>query len=276
MTVLAKSPLFAVLCAVDILTLLPISGRIKTLGELDNSARAEPVAAEGYESLGVVKAADAACSFHFYIASYMLRKELYIIESCAARREAGRSLYIVGTGARDYIAHCYLLVLGKQAGFDNDLQNFSLARGANRLYLIFDIDGIAGLELADIYNHIYLIRAVFHCVLCLKDLDGGSVIAVGEADDGAYLHPVPDIVLRSFYKRGRDTRARRAEFFGIDKYLFDIAPPGSDSEQGVIDFFENFSDVHFLFLRCVFCGKKQSLSFVKNPYKSYDVQRDAS
>ena len=67
-----------------------------------------------------------------------------------------------------------------------------------------------------------------------------------------------------------------AEFFGIDKYLFDIAPPGSDPEQGVVDFFENFSDVHFLFLRCVFCGKKQSLRFVKNPYKSYDVQRDAS
>ena len=65
MTVLAKSPLFAVLCAVDILTLLSISGRIKALGELDYSARAEPVASEGYESLGVVKAADAACGFSF-------------------------------------------------------------------------------------------------------------------------------------------------------------------------------------------------------------------
>ena len=206
----------------------------------------------------------------------MLRKELYIIECCAARRETGRSLYIVGTGARDYIAHCYLLVLGKQAGFDNDLQNFSLARGANRLYLILDIDGVAGFEFADIYDHIYLIRAVCNGIFRLEDLGGGGVIAVGEAYNGAYFHLVSNIVLRSFYKRGRDTRTRRAEFFGIDKYLFDIAPPGSDPEQGVVDFFENFSDVHFLFLRCVFCGKKQSLRFVKNPYKSYDVQRDAS
>ena len=206
----------------------------------------------------------------------MLRKELYIIEGCAARREAGRSLYIVGTGARDYIAHCYLLVLGKQAGFDNDFQYLALARGANRLYLIFDIDGIAGLELTDIYDHVYLIRAVCNGIRCLKDLGGGGVIAVREADDGAYLYPAPDIFFRSFDKRGRDARARCAEFFGIDKYLFDITPPGGDSEQGVVDFFENFSDVHFLFLRCVFCGKKQSLRFVKNPYKSYDVQRDAS
>lgn len=256
MTVLAKSPLFAVLCAVDILTLLSISGRIKTLGELDNSARAEPVAAEGYELLSILEATDAACCFHFHIASYMLRKELYIIEGCAARREAGRSLYIVGTGARDYIAHCYLLVLGKQAGFDNDFQYLALARGANRLYLIFDIDGIAGLELADIYNHIYLVRAVCNGIRCLKDLCGGSVIAVGEAYNGAYLHPVPDIVLRSFYKRGRDTRARRAEFFGIDKYLFDIAPASGYSEQGVIDFLR-------ISLMSIFCSSVV-FSAVKN------------
>lgn len=263
MTVLAKSPLFAVLCAVDILTLLSISGRIKTLGELDYSARAEPVAAEGYESLGVVKAADAACGFHFYVASYMLRKELYIIEGCAARREAGRSLYIVGTGARDYIAHCYLLVLGKQAGFDNDLQDFSLARGANRLYLILDIDGVAGFEFADIYNHIYLVRAVCNGIFRLKDLGGGGVIAVRKAYNGAYLHPVPDIIFRSFDKRGRDARARCAEFFGIDKYLFDIAPPGSDPEQGVVDFLR-------ISLMSIFCSSVV-FSAVKN--KAYALSK---
>lgn len=256
MTVLAKSPLFAVLCAVDILTLLSISGRIKTLGELDNSARAKSVAAEGYELLSILEAADAACGFHFHVASYMLRKELYIIESCAARREAGRSLYIVGTGARDYIAHCYLFAFGQQAGFDNDLQNFSLARGANRLYLILDIDGVAGFEFADIYDHVYLIRAVCNGIFRLKDLGGGGVIAVRKADDGAYLHPVPDIFFRSFDKCGRDTRARRAEFFGIDKYLFDIAPPGSDSEQGVIDFLR-------ISLMSIFCSSVV-FSAVKN------------
>lgn len=120
----------------------------------------------------------------------------------------------------------------------------------------FDIDGIAGFEFADIYNHIYLIRAVFHCVLCLKDLCGGSVIAVGEAYNGAYLHSVPDIFFRSFDKRGRDTRTRRAEFFGIDKYLFDIAPPGSDSEQGVIDFLR-------ISLMSIFCSSVV-FSAVKN------------
>ena len=206
----------------------------------------------------------------------MLRKELYIIECCAAERKSCRGFYIIRARTGNYLAHCYFFAFGQQAGFDNDFQYLALARGANRLYLILDIDGVAGFEFADIYDHIYLIRAVCNGIFRLEDLGGGGVIAVREADDGAYLHPVSDIFFRSFDKRGRDARARRAEFFGIDKYLFDIAPPGSDPEQGVVDFFENFSDVHFLFLRCVFCGKKQSLRFVKNPYKSYDVQRDAS
>lgn len=129
MTVLAKSPLFAVLCAVDILTLLSISGRIKTLGELDNLL--VPSLSQPRDmNLSASSRLLDACAFIFTLLPICSEKSFYIIEKLRrpSRSRFSRSLYIVGTGARDYIAHCYLLVLGKQAGFDNDLQDFSRTR----------------------------------------------------------------------------------------------------------------------------------------------------
>ena len=142
------------------------------------------------------------------------------------------------------MAHFHLFFLREQTGFDDDLQDALAADFLQRADLAQHIVVHAGLQGADVDDHIQLIRAVLDGVLRLKHLGGGGVVAVRETDDGADLHLVTDIFLRLSDIAGRDADGCGAVMDGIIAECLDLFPGGGLREQGVINHGHDFISKH--------------------------------
>jgi len=174
----------------------------------------------------------------------VLREQLDVVEGRARGREAGRGLDEVGARGGDDAAHLDLLLVGQQAGLDDDLEDAALAGGLDGSDLVFELVPLPVLDPAEIDDHVDLVRAVGDGVGGLEALDGGRRIAVREADDGADGHFVAQIVLRLAHVGGRDADGRGLIGHGVVADGFDFAPRRGLGEQRVVNLAENFFHVH--------------------------------
>ena len=103
----------------------------QTLGDLHDSGGAQTGCAQSDELLSVIDGGNAACGLDLHMGSNVLGKQLHIGEGSACGGEASGGLDVVSAGVGDTLAQGDLLLIGEQAGFDDDLQKFALAGSLN-------------------------------------------------------------------------------------------------------------------------------------------------
>ena len=211
-------------------------------------ASPEAVCAEVEELLDVLDGGDAARSLDLAATRNVLCEQLNVVEGRTAGGEAGRCLDEVGTGLGHDVAHLDLLVVGQQAGLDDDLQDLvahSLLHGTDVL-----ADGIVLLILqaADVDDHVHLGSAVFDGSLCLKGLAGGVHGTQREAHHAAHRDAARHILDRLLYIAGVDADGCGVVGNGFVTQGLDLGPGGLRLQQGVIDMGENFFAGHVVVL----------------------------
>ena len=90
-------------------------------------AGAEPVGAEFDEILGVLKVRYASGCLDFYIRANVRLHQSHVFSCGPAGGKTGGGLDVFSAGLRHKIAATYLLVVGKKAGLDYDLEELSPA-----------------------------------------------------------------------------------------------------------------------------------------------------
>ena len=112
----------------------------------------------------------------------------------------------------------------------------------------------AVLDHGEIYDHIYLIRAVFYGIGGLKGFGRSGHVAVGEAYDRAYFHPAVDIALCAGNVAGRDTYACAVIFYGLVAQSADLTGGAVRAQQSVIAFFKDRFYIHIILSLCFSCS----------------------
>ena len=171
-------------------------------------------------------------------------EERHVVEGSAGLGEACGGLDIVRAAVRDSLAHGNLLVIGEQAGFDDDLQKLSLAGALHRGDFGGDVVPFGFLGPADVDDHVHLIGSVVHGVGGHEALGGGGVVAVGEADDGADGQFVPHIGFRLLDKGGGDADGGGVVLHAVVADTPDVRPGGGLGQQSVVALGENFTQFH--------------------------------
>ena len=168
----------------------------------------------------------------------------HIVKGRAALREAGGGLDIFRAARRDDLAELDLLLVREQAALDDDLEELPAARGLDADDLVEQHIPALVLHHAEIDDHIDLVRAVFHGVLGLKDLGGGGIVAVWEADNGADLHLTVYIAFGSRHMRGRDADGGAAEADRVIAQSADLRGGAVGAEERVVAAGKNVFYIH--------------------------------
>ena len=101
----------------------------QALCDLDDPGGAQPGRAQLDKLLSILQAGNAAGGLDLHVRGHMLGEQLHIVESGAGLGKARGGLDIVRAGIGDALAQGDLLVIGQQAGLDDDFQQLSLAGG---------------------------------------------------------------------------------------------------------------------------------------------------
>ncbi len=243
-----------------------VTSSLLILSQLDDTAGTQSSSAQLDELDGIVEGGDAAGSLHLYIGTDVLGEQLDVSEGGASLGETGGGLDVVSASLGHQLAHGDLLLVGQQAGLDDNLQDLVAAGSLQGLDLVQDLVMVAGLQIADIDHHIDLVSAVGDSVLGLELLHSGGVVAVGEADNGADSHLVTYVLLGSLYEGRRDAYGSSAVSHSVVTDHLDLFPYGSLSQQGVVNFGINFFSIHdiypFLAVPLAACGNVCFLFFL--------------
>ena len=170
----------------------------------------------------------------------MLCEQLNVVEGRTAGGEAGRCLDEVGTGLGHDVAHLDLLVVGQQAGLDDDLQHLVAHSSLDGGNVIADVVVLLVLQPADVNDHIDLGRAVLDGCFSLKGLAFGVHSAKGEADDAADRHAARHILDGLLDVAGVDADRRAVVGDGLIAEGADLGPGCLGLEQGVVDLAQHF------------------------------------
>ena len=201
---------------------------------LDDAAGAQAVGPQGHEVPGVVQVGDSAGGLDLHMGGHMGLEQGHVLPGGSAAAEAGGGLDIVRAGLRHHPAHLHLFGVGEQAGFDDDLQEPSLAGVLHGADFIQHPVIQAVLHPADVDDHVDLRCAVVHGVGGLEALGGGGVVAVGEADDGAHGDLARHILRRLLHIGGGDAHAGAAVLHAIVADGPDLVPGSRLGQQGVV------------------------------------------
>ena len=152
----------------------------------------------------------------------------------SAGGKAGAGLDEVRARVGDDAAEAALLVVGEQAALDDDLEDVALAGAAHGGDILGDGVPVAVLDHGEVYDHVYLIRALGNGVGGLEGLGGGGHVAVREADDRADRHAAGEVFLRARNVAGGNADRGAAVFHGLvteGAYFF---APGVGAQQGMV------------------------------------------
>ena len=147
----------------------------------------------------------------------------------AAGREPGRGLDEVGAGRLGQLAGADLLVVGQVGVLEDDLDDRAGAVGDldDRRDVRPDVGVAAGLQRADLDDHVELGRAVGQRSLGLEDLRRGHGVAVREADHG------PDRDVRAArIAAARRTSAGRTQ---TDATSYSSGEPAAGLDERVVE-----------------------------------------
>ena len=152
--------------------------------------------------------------------------------------EAGRGLDEVGLGLLGEAAGDHLLLVGEEAGLDDDL-----AEGAGFVARLGDAGDVLAnlglhpaLERADVDHHVDLASAVPDRPAGLEDLDLRRSGTEREADDrGDADVGVPQVVRGAADPRRVDADGREPEFGRLGAELVDVGDDGVGPQQRVVD-----------------------------------------
>ena len=203
-------------------------------------ASPEAVCAEVEELLDVLDGGDAARSLDLAATRNVLCEQLNVVEGRTAGGEAGRCLDEVGTGLGHDVAHLDLLVVGQQAGLDDDLQHLVAHSSLDGGNVIADVVVLLVLQPADVDDHIDLGRAVLDGSFSLKCLALGVHSAEGEADDTADRHAARHVLDGLLDVAGVDADRRAVVGDGLIAEGPDLGPGCLRLEQGVVDLAQHF------------------------------------
>ena len=212
--------------------------------DLDGAGGAQTVCAEGEELFHIVHGGDAASSLDLAAACHALDHQLDVVEGCACGGEAGAGLDVVSACLADDVTHPALLVVGQQAGLDDDLQDLiahSLLDGADVL-----AHGVvlAVLQAADVDDHIHLGCTVLDGGLGLKGLGSGVHRTQREADHTAHRDAACHVLDGLLHIAGVDADRGRVVCNGLVAQGLDLGPCGLRLEQGVIDVGQDLFSIH--------------------------------
>jgi hypothetical protein len=190
---------------------------------------------------GVAKGADATGGFDSGSVAGYSTEDAYIVDGGSAVGEAGAGLEEVGPGGEGDVGGAELFLEAEEAGLEDDFDDGSRSVGEfdDAVDVVVDgfvVTGLAGLEQADVEDHVDVVGAV------LKDADGLVALGAGEggsegkADDdadgdsgaaeggGGQRDPV-----------GVDHGAGEAMLSGLMADLEDLGTVGVGFEQGVVE-----------------------------------------
>ena len=177
----------------------------------------------------------------------MLCEQLHVGEGGTGLRKTGGSLDIIGTGVRNALAKSDLLIVGQQAGFDDDLQELTLAGGLDGGDLIGDLGPLALLGPADVDDHVHFVGAVIHGIGGHEALCGSGGVAIGEADDGADGQAFAHIFLGLLDEGGGDADGSGGVLHAVVANGLNLSPCGGLRQQSVVALGENFLEFHIYF-----------------------------
>ena len=203
-------------------------------------ASPEAVCAEVEELLDVLDGGDAARSLDLAATRNVLCEQLNVVEGRTAGGEAGRCLDEVGTSLGHDVAHLDLLVVGQQAGLDDDLQHLVAHSSLDGGNVIADVVVLLVLQPADVDDHIDLGRAVLDGSFSLKCLAFGVHSAEGETNDTADRHAARHILDGLLDVAGVDADRRAVVGDGLIAEGADLGPGCLRLEQGVVDLAQHF------------------------------------
>ena len=172
------------------------------------------------------------------------RKQFHIVEGGTGLGEARGGFDVVRAGVGDSLAQGDLLLIGQQAGLDNDLQELALAGLLHGGDLIAHLVKESGLGPADVDDHVHFIRAVVHSIGGHEALGGGGIVAIGEADNGTDGQSFAYILLGLPDKAGRDADGSGMVLHSVVADALDVRPGGGLGQQGMVAFGKNFRNFH--------------------------------
>ena len=202
--------------------------------QLDCAGGAQTVSAKVEEFFDILHGGDTAGSLDLAAPPDMLGKQRNVMEGRTAGREAGGGLDEVGTGLGHNVAHLDLLLLGQQAGLDNDLEDLIAHGSLDGGNVIADIVILFVLQPADVDDHIDLGRAVLNGGSGLKGLAGSVHGAQRETDHAADRYAARHILDRLLDIAGVDADGGAVVGNGLVTQGLDLGPGGLGLEQGVV------------------------------------------
>ena len=138
----------------------------------------------------------------------------HVLPGSAAATEAGGGLDEVRAGLGDDLTHLNFFFLSQQTSLDDDFQQLAVTGGLDRLDLLQQGVPLLVLHPAQVDDHVDLRCALFYSGLRLEALDGGGVVAVGEADDGADGQAALEVLCRLLHVAGGGCRRWRSRSEG--------------------------------------------------------------
>ncbi len=149
----------------------------------------------------------------------MLFKQFNVLRGGAAGAKAGGGFDVIRAGIRHAGAQGFFFRLAQSAGFDDDLEDLAAAGRLDLADFLGDAVKITRLGIADVDDHVQLIRALQHGLLRFKHLHTGGVVAKREANDGAHSQAVAVFFLRALHKaRGNAGRGHPV----VHRFLADL------------------------------------------------------
>src|SRR5215213_1514615 len=185
---------------------------------------------------------DAARGLHAQVGPDRAAHQRHVRHGRARLREAGRSLHEVRARALRRETRAHLLLVREERSLDDRLHEHALAvrRLDHGAYVVLDRAVVAALQSADVYDHVYLARAVEHRAPRLVSLNVGERRAQREPDHRADRHARPaqharrrlhprrihaharEAVLRRLLAKARDVGLAR---LGLQERVIDEARP---------------------------------------------------
>ena len=119
----------------------------------------------------------------------------------------------------------------------------------------------------EVYDHIYLVSAVFYCVGSLESLGGGGHVAVGEADNGADPELIADIALCSRNMAGRNAYAGALMLYRLIAQGLYLLRGAIDPQQRVVTHLQNCFNIHGIILSITYfyCDYILSVRHIQAP-----------
>jgi len=209
--------------------------------DLDAGAGTDPGSTGVEHGGGVGEGANAAGGFDPGASAGYAAKQADVVGGGAAGGEAGAGFEEVGSGGEGELGGAEFLFEGEEAGFEDDLYDGSGGVGEfdDAVNVLTDglvVGGLAGLEEADVEDHVDVVCAVVEHVGGLFVLGGGESGAKREADDNADGDAGP--LEGGGGERdpgGVDHGAGEAVFGGFVAELKDLGAGGVGFEEGVVE-----------------------------------------